>query len=279
MKNIDLKIIEPQLPAVIELDDAWGHDAVTADQLVMPRLDVAQPTSSFLKPAKPQYVKDARMGDLINSMTGAVYEGAEGVELLYAHHTQLYTLWTLFDEGGGFHGTRAIDDPELVAEVKRVGKYPGDRVQRTGQRELMVPTMGGNVHAVEQYTLYMVYGSPTLTEDNLTWATATFKSISINAFDRFISTMYAARYNNRKIPFGAFRWHLTTEFDQRAAGEAYKLRLTLANGATALNPEPALIGNHDPRYLSALQFHDAVTKGDVAVDYAAEAVVDEAVPF
>lgn len=269
---------DKNLPAVIELDAAWGHEAVTADQLITPRLDIAQPTGRALKPSLPQYIDAARQGDIYNSITREVYKD---VELLYAHHEHLYTLWTLFDEGGGFHGTRPIDDPEMLEEVKRQGgQFPSERERVSGHRELMVPSLGDNVHAVEQYTLYAVYGHPNLTEEDASPVTLTAKGVSITPFRNFISAMNGMRYRGQRVPFGALRWRLTTELDSRASGDSYKWAFRLADGATVNNPTPALIGRHDPRYVAGKQFHDLIAAGRVAApDYAADAPSDDEVPF
>lgn len=268
---------DANLPAVIELDDAWGHDAVTADQLITPRLDIAQPTGAALKDGLPAYIEDARQGDFFNSVTREVYKGKQGVELLYAHHEHLYTLWTLFDEGGGFHGTRAIDDPEMLAEVKRQGgRFPSERERAGHQRELMVPSMGDNVQAIEQFVLYAVYGSPEISEENLSPVTITAKGVSITPFRNYISALNGMRYRGQRVPFGATRWRLMTELDQRASGDSYKWAFRLSQGATINNPLPALVGRNDLRYVAVKDFHELIAQGKVA---APDFQPDENPPF
>ena len=69
------------LPNYIKQGDRRGADTITADELQMPRLALAQGLSPELDPTSPKYIEDLKVGDAFNSLTSEVY-GKRPIEVV-----------------------------------------------------------------------------------------------------------------------------------------------------------------------------------------------------
>ena len=94
--------VENPLAVPEHLRDIKGHEGlenVRREDLVLPRLAIAQSTSKQLKPTSPLYIEKLKMGDLFNTVTGDVY--GSSVLLIPLIYTASRILFKDLDEGGG----------------------------------------------------------------------------------------------------------------------------------------------------------------------------------
>jgi len=95
-----------------------GRENVTAQDLILPRLEVVQALSEQWQPDKPGYIPGAKVGDLYNNVTKVVYE--QPLHFLAVKFEKQFNLWKLRKFGGGFMGsyqTEAAAVQELESRV------------------------------------------------------------------------------------------------------------------------------------------------------------------
>lgn len=93
---------------------ARGSENVNSEDLVIPRLEVLQDLSPQVDDSDPKYIKGAKPGMLMNSVTGRIY--GNNVAVVPVYFQKQFLLWRDRDAGGGFLG--AFPDP-AAAEVRK----------------------------------------------------------------------------------------------------------------------------------------------------------------
>jgi len=105
-----------QMPAWLQdkMDDTRGSENVEAEDLVIPRLELAQALSKCRKKQDPAYIPGCEEGMLYNNLTRELY--GESVDLVPVFFKKEWLLWRDQDLGGGFAGAH----PSLsAAETER----------------------------------------------------------------------------------------------------------------------------------------------------------------
>lgn len=106
------------LPAYLNKGPARGSENVTANDLVIPRLELVQDLSPAWKKDKPQFIPGAQPGMLYNNVTRELY--GESVVIVPVYFRSEVLVWKDRDSGGGFRGVfstmeeakEAIEDME-----------------------------------------------------------------------------------------------------------------------------------------------------------------------
>jgi hypothetical protein len=100
------------LPDFVKSGSTRGREDITRDDLVLPRLAVAQPTSPELVDGDPKYIDGLRSGDLFNTLTKESYgKGPVQVVVLRAERPRAIEFNPL-TEGGGIKDMNVpINDP------------------------------------------------------------------------------------------------------------------------------------------------------------------------
>lgn len=111
-------LVQDQMPDFIKKDSQRGSEQVTAEDLVIPRLEILQSLSPEVEEDKPEYIKGAKPGMLINSVTKQIY-GNE-VFVVPVHYTKQWLVWKARAKGGGFFGSYPNPD-EAADRVKKEG--------------------------------------------------------------------------------------------------------------------------------------------------------------
>ena len=112
------KATTEQLPAYMQQGEARGSEAVTTDDLSIPRLDVIQALSPQRKKSDPAYIEGAEEGMLFNSVTQVLYGAA--VTFVPVFFRKEWLVWKDRDSGGGFNGAFPTKS-EGVAEANELG--------------------------------------------------------------------------------------------------------------------------------------------------------------
>lgn len=92
-----------------------GSEEVTANDIILPRIDVLQALSPQLKKKDPKYIEGAEQGEIFNTMTGEIY-GPE-INFIPVKFAREFIIWQDRDAGGGFRGSFASEDE---AEAERL---------------------------------------------------------------------------------------------------------------------------------------------------------------
>ncbi len=96
-----------EMPSDLRDAKPEGLDHLTAADIAMPRLLIAQQMSPQLDPSKPQFLEDLRVGEMFNSLTGQIYGKGP---LLFGVVRADMPRWVEFipkEQGGG------IKDPNV----------------------------------------------------------------------------------------------------------------------------------------------------------------------
>lgn len=130
---------DPGLPASLAEDmmaDAGaGFENVTTEDLAIPFLRIVQSTSPQLKSRDPEYIEDAREGDIVHTVTKQIWKGAKGVIVVPCAYTFHLIEWRPRESGGGFVAAYSRNDPN-IPQTTRNDK--GEEITHDGN--ILVPT-------------------------------------------------------------------------------------------------------------------------------------------
>lgn len=95
-------VMSADTPDYIKQGASRGSENVTTDDLVIPRLEIAQALSPCVDKDDPMYIEGAEPGMLFNSVTRELY--GESVPFIPVLFKPEYLLWRDRKKGGGFGG-------------------------------------------------------------------------------------------------------------------------------------------------------------------------------
>ena len=114
---------EDNLPSAIE-DEIFetAGDGIDYDtsELQIPFLRLAQSSSPQLIKSDPKFISGCSQGDMFNTVTGQFWDGEEGVTVIPCFQETKYLEFIPRDQGGGFVGEIAPDNP-AIKQAKREG--------------------------------------------------------------------------------------------------------------------------------------------------------------
>jgi hypothetical protein len=273
-------------------DVGAGTENMRLEEQLVPFLSILQGLSPQLNRAKPEYLDEARMGNILNTATGALYDGAEGVEAMPVWRDYQFTEWLPRDDvvlpdgkvirggggdGQGFRGIHAPDSPEVRKAVAEAVKKYGP-----GARFRSIPFFNMDKEEdtilIEQFNLGVMYGGPALDESTVRRAMLAFTSTKISVYKQWLAAATDIKYPNPRAaepnqprvispPLWAHRWRLTTVPQSNRKGDFFNWRLSLAEKGA---PQLSLVRRTDPLYVMAKEFHDQWAAGQVKADYDAD---------
>lgn len=119
-------VVVKEKTAVTEFDEAFadlagaGHEEARQSDIALPMLRVVQLLSPQMDPQKPEYNADAEAGDILNSATGELYGGEDGIRFLPCFFKSAYLEWWPRDskQGKGFVKEHSIDSDIMSTTEK-----------------------------------------------------------------------------------------------------------------------------------------------------------------
>ena len=118
-----------------------GDGAVfESSEMQIPFLRILQALSPQLNKKKPEYIDGASSGDMFNTVSNQYWDGETGVVLIPCYQTTKDLEFTPREQGGGFHGEIAANDPIL------------QKTERQGAKELL-PNGNEMVKSDQHYCL------------------------------------------------------------------------------------------------------------------------------
>lgn len=105
-------------------NEGAGLDYDTND-LQIPFIRLIQALSPQIKKSDPAYIEGASQGDIFNTVTGQHWGGEEGVTVIPCYQETKYLKFKPREQGGGFMGELAKDDPDV------------SRTTRSGAKEIL----------------------------------------------------------------------------------------------------------------------------------------------
>ena len=84
-----------------QADSGQGLENIKREDASIPFIAILQPLSPQVQEGTPQSVKDARPGMLLDTVTGEMFAGAEGMVVIPVHFEKKYIEWKPRAAGGG----------------------------------------------------------------------------------------------------------------------------------------------------------------------------------
>ncbi len=228
-------------------DAGAGFEGLDRDEQLVPFLRILQSNSPQVDPTSSAYIQGAQQGMLLNTATGQIYDGKEGVVIVPAARDHNYVEYVPRDAGGGFVSIWAKDDPRIAPLRKAQGQF--------GKLELE----SGN-ELTETFYFYVEYTSP---DGETQPAMLAFASTQIKKYKQMMTRLAGIIGSPPRYPLFAHRWRLSTVPEQNKKGKFHGYRLVL-DGAT---PEDARLAPTDDLYLETRGFSQLIRQGRVRADY------------
>lgn len=131
----------------LEADAQEFEQQHTADEISLPFFRIVQALSPQKKRSDPRYNPDAKEGMFVNSASGQLYDGVEGVHLVRVFSKHSFIEWVSINDGGGF--VAEYDVAEGASIKTERDDQTGKDIIRQGSR---LGTPGNQL--VETYTYY-----------------------------------------------------------------------------------------------------------------------------
>lgn len=124
-----------------------GMEEARAEDYAVPILRILQKLSPQVDPEANEYIEGAMPGDILNTVTGEVFPGKEGLLVVPAYFRPEVTEWVPREQGGGYSGVMSMNDPRYV-NAPPSDKKPRVRVTPDGHE--LVDTHNHYVIAVRE---------------------------------------------------------------------------------------------------------------------------------
>jgi len=126
VKSTELALVDTDLISMVAEDSGMGLQNLSSNDMQTPILRLLQANSPICKKSDPAYVQGATEGDFYNNVTGKVYSGEEGINVIPCHFEKVYIEWKA--GRNGLAGIHPSDTPKL-AELRTVKNQEGREVQ------------------------------------------------------------------------------------------------------------------------------------------------------
>ena len=221
------------------LEYAGEGAAFDSSEMQIPFLRVLQALSPQLNKKKAEYIEGASSGDMFNTVTNEYFDGEEGVVLIPCYQTTKYLEFTPREQGGGFRGEIAANDPILT------------RTERNGAKEIL-PTGNELVKSDQHYSLIV------MPDGSFQPVVVDMKSTQLKVSRRWKTQIAMQKMAHPKTgqlitpPVFATMWKLTTTEESNDQGSWANYQIE----------KVGLVENRD-LLLEAKAFRDSVAAGEV----------------
>lgn len=116
-KKTEIAAQEPKFNGVATIEErneyvGRGSEAVTTNDLAIPRLKLLQMINDEVQPGHPKQVEGAQAGMIMNSVTEELYTSLFVINMSF---TKKFVVWRTRKSGGGMVGTYDSEDEALAA--------------------------------------------------------------------------------------------------------------------------------------------------------------------
>jgi hypothetical protein len=194
------------LADLMEADAASFEDSFTADDLSVPFI-------SILQRGSPQVEEDgiegAKAGMFYNTVTNELFDGKEGIEVVYCAYSKIGVEWVPREQGGG-----------LVAHHDLTPEFRKSLVRVPDSFRLSMPNGNSLVETAYHYVVHINKGLPEMAVVSM-WSTALKASRQWNAQ----SKLYTVEINGKRInpPIFACKWRMRTKLMSKDTNKWYEV--------------------------------------------------------
>lgn len=102
----------------LEADAGMGLGNISARDMLIPYFSIIQSTAKCLIRTEPNYIKEAKSGNFLNTASSKTYDGEKGVIVIFCDFATRYTEWTPIDKGGGLVAMHGDNESVLQGTTK-----------------------------------------------------------------------------------------------------------------------------------------------------------------
>jgi len=126
-----------------EIDSGKGLGKLTQEDLALPFLKILGQLSPEVNKRDGKYVKGAEPGMIFNSVTGDLYDGAKGIQVVPCHYKLEYIEWRDRGEGSGAPVAIHSSSSDVMTKTTRDASFKdrlpnGNYVERTASHFVIV---------------------------------------------------------------------------------------------------------------------------------------------
>jgi len=126
-----------------EVDSGKGLGKLTQEDLALPFLKILGQLSPEVNKRDGKYVKGAEPGMIFNSVTGELYDGAKGIQVVPCHYRLEYIEWRDRGEGSGAPVAIHSSSSDVMTKTTRDASFKdrlpnGNYVERTASHFVIV---------------------------------------------------------------------------------------------------------------------------------------------
>lgn len=107
-----------EMVADLLADSGIGTDAFDREDIAIPRISILQQLSPQVTKGKAEYIADAEVGEIYNTVTMERIDGEEGIYLLPISYRRAYIEWKPRAQGGGLVADHGTDSSVLENTTK-----------------------------------------------------------------------------------------------------------------------------------------------------------------
>ena len=126
-----------------EVDSGKGLGKLTQEDLALPFLKILGQLSPEVNKRDGKYVKGAEPGMIFNSVTGDLYDGAKGIQVVPCHYKLEYIEWRDRGEGSGAPVAIHSSSSDIMTKTTRDASFKdrlpnGNYIERTASHFVIV---------------------------------------------------------------------------------------------------------------------------------------------
>lgn len=180
------------LPEYVKAGDTRGHEGIEQNDLILPRLAVAQPTSPELVRGEPKYIAGLQAGDLFNTVTRESYGQGPVRVVIVRREKPRAVEFAPMAEGGGIRDMNVpLTDPRCQFGAN------GERPAATEFREYIA-----------------------VLADTLEPIALSFKGTSLKSA-KMLNTLLEMPFKGKSIPYFARVFAITASLKSNEKGKFY----------------------------------------------------------
>lgn len=140
IKDENTALVAPVDMGVMDFGDFGnaGFEGADKDSFAIPFLQLLQKMSPKVDEDHAEYIKGAKAGMLLNTVTGKLYDGKNGVLIIPAAYKRSFILWGGREGDGGFKGEFTVEEFEALSKDETKVKVVEGRAY--------VPDADGNIN-------------------------------------------------------------------------------------------------------------------------------------
>lgn len=230
-----------------------GFEDFTQDDFQVPFIVILQKNSPQVEEENPKYIKGAKAGTLMNTVSQELYDGKEGVAVIPVHRVRSYIEWIPKDEGGGLVNVFSPEAPEVREVLAKAGRKFGKL------------KIGDNNDLAETFNVFCLLVLP---GGRVQRVVLGFASSQIGAYKRWMTTAQSIQRPGADgvlstPPLFSHRYRLRTQFFQKKEYTWHKWVATFDGADAAACNIPA----ESPLFEEAKKFRALLMSGQAQADY------------